>query len=35
MVELLNARAEFPDVKRAVFQLHKQAEEHLDQLAAP
>jgi hypothetical protein len=35
LVELLDARAEFPDIKRAVFQLHKQAEEHLDQLAAP
>ncbi len=35
LVYLLDARAEFPDIKRAVFLLHKQAEEHLDQLAAP
>ena len=34
LVELLDARAEFPEIKRAVFQLHSQAEEHLGQAAA-
>lgn len=35
LIEQLDARAEFPEIKRAVFQLHKQAEEYLDQLASP
>ena len=34
LIELLDARAEFTDVKRAIFQLHEQAAEHLGDAVA-